>query len=204
MVLTYEQRIALLAKAREAKKTKKEQADALKPVPVKGRPKKVTNKNVTLDLVDASATPPAPADVDDSLEIKDEEIKDMIKPSEEEIKEIKKIENTGNYSKRTSKKKQSQIKTSSHYEEIEPEIEPEIIEEVEIRKVKKPKKRIIRKIIKEQYDSESTEEEYEEVVYQAPKRSQKERIQQVTKTLQPPKEPEIKTNISSGFNLFSY
>ena len=199
MVLTYEQRIALLAKAREAKKAKKEQADALKPVPVKGRPKKVTNKNVTLDLVDASATPPAPADVDDSLEIKDEEIKDMIKPSEEEIKEIKKIENTGNYSKRTSKKKQSQIGP-----DVEPDVEPEIIEEVEIRKVKKPKKRIIRKIIKEQYDSESTEEEYEEVVYQAPKRSQKERIQQVTKTLQPPKEPEIKTNISSGFNLFSY
>ena len=199
MVLTYEQRIALLAKAREAKKAKKEQADALKPVPVKGRPKKVTNKNVTLDLVDASATPPAPADVDDSLEIKDEEIKDMIKPSEQEIEEIKKIENTGNasaISKRTSKKKQSQI---------EPETEPEIIEEVEIRKVKKPKKRIIRKIIKEQYDSESTEEEYEEVVYQAPKRSQKKRIQQVTETLQPPKEPpEIKTNTSSGFNLFSY
>ena len=197
MVLTYEQRIALLAKAREAKKAKKEQADALKPVPVKGRPKKVTNKNVTLDLVDASATPPASADVDDSLEIKDEEIKDMIKPSEEEIKEIKKIENTGNYSKRTSKKKQSQI---------EPETEPEIIEEVEIRKVKKPKKRIIRKIIKEQYDSESTEEEYEEVVYQAPKRSQKKKIQQATEYTPPKehKEPEIKTNTSSGFNLFSY
>ena len=200
MVLTYEQRIALLAKAREAKKAKKEQADALKPVPVKGRPKKVTNKNVTLDLVDASATPPAPADVDDSLEIKDEEIKDMIKPSEQEIEEIKKIENTGNasaISKRTSKKKQSQI---------EPETEPEIIEEVEIRKVKKPKKRIIRKIIKEQYDSESTEEEYEEVVYQAPKRSQKKKIQQATEYTPPKehKEPEIKTNTSSGFNLFSY
>ena len=197
MVLTYEQRIALLAKAREAKKAKKEQADALKPVPVKGRPKKVTNKNVTLDLVEA---PPASADVDDSLEIKDEEIKDMIKPSEEEIKEIKKIENTGNasaISKRTSKKKQSQI---------EPETEPEIIEEVEIRKVKKPKKRIIRKIIKEQYDSESTEEEYEEVVYQAPKRSQKKKIQQATEYTPPKehKEPEIKTNTSSGFNLFSY
>ena len=197
MVLTYEQRIALLAKAREAKKAKKEQADALKPVPVKGRPKKVTNKNVTLDLVEA---PPASADVDDSLEIKDEEIKDMIKPSEQEIEEIKKIENTGNasaISKRTSKKKQSQI---------EPETEPEIIEEVEIRKVKKPKKRIIRKIIKEQYDSESTEEEYEEVVYQAPKRSQKKKIQQATEYTPPKehKEPEIKTNTSSGFNLFSY
>lgn len=194
MVLTYEQRIALLAKAREAKKAKKEQADALKPVPVKGRPKKVTNKNVTLDLVEA---PPASADVDDSLEIKDEEIKDMIKPSEEEIKEIKKIENTGNYSKRTSKKKQSQI---------EPETEPEIIEEVEIRKVKKPKKRIIRKIIKEQYDSESTEEEYEEVVYQAPKRTNKTKpvVAKAEQHIHPEEQPKEVIIKNMGFNLFSY
>lgn len=199
MVLTYEQRIALLAKAREAKKAKKEQADALKPVPVKGRPKKVTNKNVTLDLVEA---PPASADVDDSLEIKDEEIKDMIKPSEEEIKEIKKIENTGNapaISKRTSKKKQSQIGS-------EPETEPEIIEEVEIRKVKKPKKRIIRKIIKEQYDSESTEEEYEEVVYQAPKRTNKTKpvVAKAEQHIHPEEQPKEVIIKNMGFNLFSY
>jgi len=191
MVLTYDQRIALIAKAREAKKAKKEQADALKPVPVKGRPKKVTNKNATLDLVEEAA-----ADVHDSLEIKDEEIKDMIKPSEQEIEEIKKIENIGNSSKRTPKKMESKIK--------EPEIgEPEIVEEVEIRKIKKPKKRIIRKIIKQQYDSEDTEEEYEEVIYEPPKRSQKAKVKQIEqpRELTPPREPEIK---KSGFNLFSY
>ena len=196
MVLTYEQRIALLAKAREAKKAKKEQADALKPVPVKGRPKKVSitkdianaNASATLDLVDDS----------DKLEINDEEIKEMINPSEEEIKEIKKIENTGNYSKRTSKKIHSQ------FGETEIGEEPEIVEEVEIIKIKKPKKRIIRKIIKQQYDSESTEEEYEEIVYQPPKRSQKAKVKQVNEPVVQQELPEIKTNKSSGFNLFSY
>mgnify|MGYP000527768111 CR=1 FL=1 len=203
MVLTYDQRIALLAKAREAKKAKKEQADALKPIPVKGRPKKVLiakdeDKDVpveatkvanhTLDLVDASAASA-------NLEIKDEEIKDMIKPSEEEVKEIKKIKNIGN-----SKKVESQIG----------EPEPEIIEEVEIRKIKKPKKRIIRKIIKQQYDSDSTEEEYEEVVYEAPKVPKNSKRNNLNKESikkevagaagAAPKE-EVKKSV---FNLFSY
>ena len=35
--------------------------------------------------------------------------------------------------------------------------EPEVVEQVEVRKIKKPKRRIVRKIIKEEYDSESTE-----------------------------------------------
>jgi len=171
MVMSTQDRIALLAKAREAKRLKKAQADAEKPIPVKGRPKKMVDGK-TLDLVD-------------KLDIADEEINDMI---DEPVK----------YSKRTSKKLQSQIEP-----EPEPEIEPEIIEEVEIKRIKKPKKRIVRKIIKEQYDSESTEEEYEEVVYQAPRRSQKAKVKQIEqpRELTPPREPEIK---NSGFNLFSY
>ena len=171
MVMSTQDRIALLAKAREAKRLKKAQADAEKPIPVKGRPKKMVDGK-TLDLVD-------------KLDIADEEINDMI---DEPVK----------YSKRTSKKLQSQIEP-----EPEPEIEPEIIEEVEIKRIKKPKKRIVRKIIKEQYDSESTEEEYEEVVYQAPRRSQKAKVTQIEqpRELTPPREPEIK---NSGFNLFSY
>ncbi len=171
MVMSTQDRIALLAKAREAKRLKKAQADAEKPIPVKGRPKKIVDGK-TLDLVD-------------KLDIADEEINDMI---DEPVK----------YSKRTSKKLQSQIEP-----EPEPEIEPEIIEEVEIKRIKKPKKRIVRKIIKEQYDSDSTEEEYEEVVYQAPRRSQKAKVKQIEqpRELTPPREPEIK---NSGFNLFSY
>ena len=54
MVMTTDQRIALLSRAREAKRLKKEQADALKPIPVKGRPKKeaVEADVKTLNLVD--------------------------------------------------------------------------------------------------------------------------------------------------------
>ena len=172
MVMTTEQRIALLARAREAKRLKKAQADAEKPIPLKGRPKKIVDVK-TLNLVD-------------KLEVNDEEIDDII---------YEPIKNP----KRTSKKIQSQT-------EPELEIEPEIIEEVEIKKIKKPKKRIVRKIIKEQYDSDSTEEEYEEVVYQAPRRSQKAKVKQIEqpRELTPPREPEIKKSTASGFNLFSY
>lgn len=188
MVLTYEQRIALLAKAREAKKAKKAAADSLKPVPVKGRPKKVTakkeekideNTENTLDLVDK-----------DKLEFNDNEIKEMIKPSKQEVDEVKKIENIGN-PKHVTKKSPSKI------EPDEEEVEPEIVEEVVVKKVKKPKKRIVRKIIKEQYDSESTEEEYEEVIYEAPK-------YKPAKPKPKPIEPEVRSSRSGGFNLFSY
>ena len=174
MVMTTEQRIALLAKAREAKRLKKAEADALKPIPVKGRPKKIVDVK-TLDLVD-------------KLDIADEEINDMIN---EPVKNPK----------RTSKKLQSKIE-----QDVEDEIEPKIIEEVEIKKIKKPKKRIVRKIIKEQYDSDSTDVSYEEVVYQAPRRSQKAKVKQVEqpRELTPPREPEIKKRTASGFNLFSY
>tara|TARA_R110001606_G_scaffold79615_2_gene183831 strand:+ start:5973 stop:6494 length:522 start_codon:yes stop_codon:yes gene_type:complete len=173
--MTTEQRIALLAKAREAKRLKKAQADAEKPIPVKGRPKKELDVK-TLDLVD-------------KLDIADEEINDMIN---EPVKNPK----------RTSKKLQSKIEP-----DVEDEIEPEIIEEVEIKKIKKPKKRIVRKIIKEQYDSDSTEEEYEEVIYRPnkhrPKQAQPKQVEE-PRELTPPREPEIKKRNASGFNLFSY
>ena len=117
------------------------------------------------------------------------------KMTEELEKEIKKIKNIGN-----SKKLESQIG----------EPEPEIIEEVEIRKIKKPKKRIIRKIIKQQYDSDSTEEEYEEVVYEAPKVPKNSKRNNLNKESikkevagaagAAPKE-EVKKSV---FNLFSY
>jgi len=178
MVLSTEQRIALLAKAREAKAKKKAEADALKPVPIKGRPPKKT-----LDI-----TP----NVEKEMIVEDHEVEEIIKPSDEEIVEIEKIKNIGNPIKRTTKK------ISSEYDESE----PEIIEKVEIRKIKKPKRRIVRKIIKEQYDSESTEEEYEEIVHQAPKHKSKAKVTEAPKEQTIVKEPpEIK---KSTFNLFSY
>lgn len=178
MVMTMEQRIELLAKARQAKKDKKLAADALKPVPIKGRPKKVKEQEgKTLDL-------------EDKLEVNDNEIDEIIrKPDKTVNKRLPKLE--------------SEIEP----ERAEPEpaeAEPEIIEEVVVKKIKKPKKRIIRKIIKEQYDSESTEEEIEEVVYQAPKYKPREaKAKQVEKPpeLPEPREPEVKNR---GFNIFSY
>jgi len=178
MPLTTEQRIELLKKAREAKALKKAEADALKPTPVKGRPKKETPKK-TLDI-----TEPIEAEVPDEEATIVEEI---IKPSNQEVKEIE------NISKRTSKKK----------EEAEPE--PEIVEEVEVRKIKKPKRRIIRKIIKEQYDSESTEEEIEEIIYKPPKHKSKAKVKEIEKPPELPKpiEPEIRQS-KPTLNIFGY
>lgn len=150
MPLTTEQRIELLKKAREAKAKKKEERDAEKPTPVKGRPKKEVKK--TLDL--SEKTEP-------TLEIQDEEVDKII--------------------------------------------EPEVIEEVEVRKIKKPKRRIVRKIIKEQYDSESTEEEIEEVIYKPPKHKSKARVKEIEppRPPTPPREPEIRQS-KPTLNIFGY
>lgn len=159
MPLTTEQRIELLKKAREAKAKKKEERDAEKPTPVKGRPKKEVKK--TLDI--SEKTEP-------TLEIQDEEVDKII--------------------------------------------EPEVIEEVEVRKIKKPKRRIVRKIIKEQYDSESTEEEIEEVIYKPPKHKSKARVKEIgtfshsggiepPRPPTPPIEPEIRQS-KPTLNIFGY
>jgi len=176
MPLTTEQRIELLKKAREAKAKKKAEQDALKPVPVRGRPAKERKEERTLDL-------------NDNNQVKDEELDDILK-SEPEPEPKPKI------SKRTTKK-----------EKVVPQQvqEPEIVEEVEVRKIKKPKRRIVRKIIKEQYDSESTEEEIEEVVYKAPTYRSKARAKQVEQPRPPtpPREQEIREPKPS-LNIFGY
>lgn len=187
MPQSYQDKIELLKKAREAKKAK---YDAIKQEkidnpPPKGRPKKEVKK--TLDI-----TEPA-------QEVPDEELEEIIKPSKQEVEEVYKIKNTGNPPKRTSKKLQSQI---------DPEPEPEIVEEVEVRKIKKPKRRIVRKIIKEQYDSASTEEEIEEVIYKPPKYKSKAREKEAVATEKPPELPEpIKQEIRQSkpiLNIFGY
>jgi hypothetical protein len=182
MPLTTEQRIELLKKAREAKAKKKEERDALKPTPVKGRPKK------TLDITEpVEATKAA-----------DEEIEEIIENVEEKIMPSGRSEGTKpkpNIPKRTTKKKETE----------EAEEEPEIVEQVEVRKIKKPKRRIVRKIIKEQYDSESTEEEIEEVIYKPPKHKSKAKVKEVEMPREqtPPREPEIRQSRPT-LNIFGY
>jgi len=51
-MLTAEERIALLVRAREAKAKKKQALDALKPVPVKGRPRKKVEEKVEEEQVE--------------------------------------------------------------------------------------------------------------------------------------------------------
>ena len=175
MPQSYQDKIELLKKAREAKKAK---YDAIKQEkidnpPPKGRPRKETKK--TLDITE-------------SAEIQDEEIDEIIENVEDKI--------IPNIPKRTSKKKET---------EAEAEEEPEVIEKVETRRIKKPKRRIVRKIIKEQYDSESTEEEYEEVVYKPPKYKSKARAKEIEqpRPQTPPREPEIRQS-KPTLNIFGY
>ena len=80
--------------------------------------------------------------------------------------------------------------------------EPDVIEKEIIEKIKKPKRRILRKIIKQEYDSEDTEEEYEEVVYKPPKRTQNVKPVKLSQPeeLPRPKEVEIKKISNPFFN----
>ena len=178
--MTMEQRIELLKKAREAKKAKQEErkVEKINNPPPRGRRPKQKPEEKTLDLVDNN-------------QVKDEELDDILKNDlEPEPKNI---------SKRTSKK-----------EKVVPqqvqEQEPEIIEQVETRKIKKPKKRIVRKIIKEQYDSDSTDVSYEEVIYSAPKhRPRQAKAKQVEQPPELPKpiEPQVRQSKPS-LNIFGY
>jgi hypothetical protein len=117
MVLTKEDRILLLEKARAVKASKKAERDAEKPIPKKGRPKKPESK--ILDL----------GDIADETNVEElaEDIKNM------HVKEEPVLESTN----------EMKLKTEQEEEE---EQEVEIIEEV-IKKKKKPKKKIIRRYI---------------------------------------------------------
>jgi len=116
MVLTKEDRIALLEKARAVKANKKAERDAEKPIPKKGRPKKETK---SLDL----------GDVADQTNVEElaEDIKNM------EVKEEPVLESTN----------EMKLKTEQEEEE---EQEVEIIEEVIKKKKKPKKKIIRRYI----------------------------------------------------------
>ena len=163
MVMTTEQRIALLAKAREAKRLKRAQADAEKPIPLKGRPKKIVDGK-SLDLVD-------------KLEVNDEEIYDMIN---EPLKNPK----------RTSKKIQSQIEPNVE-DEIEPEVIEEV-EIKKIKKPKKRiVRKIIKEQYDSDSTEEEYEEVVYVTNKHRPKQAQPKPVEK-PRELTPPREPEIK------------
>ena len=133
MVLTTQERIELLARAREAKAKKKAAIDALKPIPKKGRPpKKVEEK------VEEQVEP----------EVKEEEVKEQEVTPEISVKDTFKI---------TPKNDVKEVEETNLQKEDSSEDEV-IIEE--IKKKKKKKKKIIRRIIEQ---SSSSDEEIQEI-----------------------------------------
>jgi len=117
MVLSREERVELLERARAVKASKKAERDKEKPIPVKGRPKKAKPESKILDL----------GDVADQTNVEElaEDIKNM------QVKEVE----------------ESTIETKlPQQEQQEEEQEVEIVEEI-VKKKKKPKKKIIRRYI---------------------------------------------------------
>ena len=80
-MLSTEERIALLARAREAKAKKKQALDALKPIPVKGRPRKKVEEKV-----EEKVEPEVEQKVE---EVKEEKVKDTFKiTTKNDVKEV--------------------------------------------------------------------------------------------------------------------
>jgi hypothetical protein len=131
MPLSYEQRLELLKKAREAKKLKGDarKQEKIDNPPPRGRPKKVVEER-TLHIPE---TQPEPEIVSDN--------------------------------------------------------EPEIVEEITYEKIKKPKKKIVRKKIIQEYESDSGSEEEEIVTYVKPRREPKisSRIERPERDPEPPR-----------------
>ena len=137
-MLTKEQRIELLERARAVKASKKAERDAEKPIPKKGRPKKPESKILDLgDIADETNVEELAEDIK-NIKINKEEpaIEPELPQQEEEEQEVEIIEEV------IKKKKKPKKKIIRRY--IEPsssEDEQEIIEEF-IKKKPKAKPRI--------------------------------------------------------------
>jgi hypothetical protein len=169
--MTREQRIELLALAREAKAKKKLERDADKPVAKRGRkPKEVSIEEPMEAVVEQPEPEPEPEPEDDDFDI-------VIQPTQ----------------KKTRAKKLSSPKEPVRSLELNNDVDVEddvMVEEIiEVRK--KPKKKIVKKII---YESDSEDEVEEVVVENKPKKAAAAKVKKVTKPvpLHAPKEPEVK------------
>ena len=173
MPMTREQRLELLKLAREAKAKKKLEKDAEKPVVKRGRKKKDVEEpmEAVVEVPEQMEVEPVPEPEADDIDI-------VIQPVE----------------KKTRAKKPPKEPVRSLELEM-PDDEPEIIYETEIRK--KPKKKIVKKII---YESDSEDDVEEVVVENKPKKASVAKVKKVAKPvpLEAPKEPDVK-----GFNFFN-
>lgn len=174
MPMTREERCELLKLAREAKAKKKLERDADKEPVKRGRKKKAEV-------------------VDEPMEVEAETVKedtDDIDMNDDDfvIEPVKKPK-----SNRVKKEKEP-VRTLELNNEVDVEDDIMVEEVVEIRK--KPKKKVVKKII---YESDS-EDEVEEVVVQnnKPKKEPTAKVKKVAKPvpLEQPKEPEVKPQFS--------
>lgn len=172
MPMTREERLELLKLAREAKAKKKLERDNEKPVVKRGRKKKDVE-----EPMEAVVEEPEKMEVEPEPEPEADDFDLVIQPVE----------------KKTRAKKPPKEPVRSLELEM-PDDEPEIIYETEIRK--KPKKKIVKKII---YESDSDDDVEEVVVENKPKKASA-KVKKVAKPvpLEAPKEPEVK-----GFNFFN-
>lgn len=137
MVLTKEDRIALLEKARAVKASKKAERDAVKIPPKKGRPSKKQINTLNLDdVVDETNVEEITADMK-NMEVKEELVQEpeLPKQEEEEEEEVEIVEEI------IKKKKKPKKKIIRRYIEPSSDSEQEIIEEF-IKKKPKPKSKI--------------------------------------------------------------
>ena len=134
MVLSKEERIELLEKARAVKASKKAEKDLLKIPPKKGRPKKKTETK-SLDLGDVADQTNVEELIEDikNIEVKEEPaIEPELPQQEEEQEEVEIVEEI------IKKKKKPKKKIIRRYIEPSSDSETEIIEEF-IKKKKTPK-----------------------------------------------------------------
>jgi hypothetical protein len=179
MPMTREQRIELLKLAREAKAKKKLERDA-------GGGDKPVAKRSTKKKKDVEEPMEAVVEEPEQMEVEPEadDFDIVIQPAEKK--------------KLAARSKKSAVKEPVKTLELNNDIDVEddvMVEEiVEIRK--KPKKKIVKKII---YESDSADEVEEVVVQNKPKKAAA-KVKKVTKPvpLEAPKEPEVK-----GFNFFN-
>jgi len=137
MVLTKEERIELLEKARAVKASKKAERDAIKPIPKKGRPKKVT-KTLNLDDVADETNVEEVANDLKNMDIKEDDIKEEPTKEKTELQEQEQEQDDVQIIEEVVKKPKKKKKIIRRYIEPSSSSEEEVVEEY-IKKKPKPK-----------------------------------------------------------------
>jgi len=176
MAMSHEERLELLKIAREAKAKKRQERLENEPVKPKGRPKKMPE--------------PVEEPVEEIVEeVVEEVVEEIVEKAPPKSKSSKKVSNAP---------KKSLTLPVDPVENGDDEVQ-EIITEYQTEVVKKPKRRIVKKIV---YESNSDDEVIHEVEY---KKSDKPKkiVKKDTPANPPPKEVKMKQNSATNLaNMF--